>query len=57
MGVIVGIQDLDVLCNILISGKFINFYGQFSFATVLHAKGGSVPYFGKTLPTISLFNS
>lgn len=40
------------LRNMLIPGKWTKFYGQFSYAAVLHCRGGSLPYFGKNLFTI-----
>ena len=47
--VTVEMQNLGVLRNIL--GKSIKFYGQFSYAAVLHCICGPLPYFGKNFPT------
>ena len=45
-------QNLGALRNILVPGKSIKIYGQFSHAAVLHCICGSLPYLGKNLPTI-----
>ena len=45
-------QNLGVLRNKLIPGKWTKFYGQFGYAAELHCRGGSLPYFGKNLFTI-----
>ena len=44
-------QNLGVLRNILVLGKSIKFYGQFSYAAVIHCICGPLPYFGKNFPT------
>ena len=50
--VTVEMQNLGVLRNILVPGKSIKIYGQFSYVAVLYYICGPLPYFGKNLPTI-----
>ena len=45
-------QNLGALRNILVPGKSIKIYGQFSYVAVLYYICGPLPYFGKNLPTI-----